>query len=186
VHAAAAAPPTALLLARALNRFCRRGPTSNFFPTRTCGGAGTWQVAAIYDEADGGAVTAAGVARFVLRVADMLVGVAPVRDIAVGEAASSAVADWGVDPRRGPPQLVACVGDGRTGGLAVLRQGLVPELITAVPLPGALAWQGGVCLSASRSGDRYRAIQTDRAGALPWQGDGPIFRMLSLRGLVHR
>lgn len=37
---------------------------------------------------------------------------------------------------RGPPKLVAAVGSDKFGAVAVLRNSLVPELVTEVPLPG--------------------------------------------------
>lgn len=37
-----------------------------------------------------------------------------------------------------PPCLVACSGEGKSGSLTVLRRSVVPDVITEVPLPGAL------------------------------------------------
>lgn len=70
------------------------------------------------------------------QVIDTFLGVGPMRDMTVGDAMSSAAAEWGQDSRRGPPQLVACSGQGKQGALSVLRRNLVPELILEVPIPG--------------------------------------------------
>ena len=71
-----------------------------------------------------------------MQVVDTLLGLGPMRDIAIGDPISSASASLGVDNRRGPPQLVACSGQGKQGSLTVLRRTLVPELIVQVPLTG--------------------------------------------------
>lgn len=76
-----------------------------------------------------------------MQVIDTLLGLGPMRDIAIGDPISSASASLGVDNRRGPPQLVACSGQGRQGSLTVLRRTLVPELIVQVPLTGSLCQQ---------------------------------------------
>ena len=64
---------------------------------------------------------------------------------------------------RGPPVLVAAIGAGRAGALAVLRPSLVPELVTEVPLlgevpltthldmPVAIVWPSGVGLGVAWS-----------------------------------
>ncbi len=70
---------------------------------------------------------------------DTLLGIGPMRDITIGDAMSSAAAEWGQDSGRGPPQLVACSGQGKQGALSILRRTLVPELILQVPLPGNTA-----------------------------------------------
>lgn len=58
------------------------------------------------------------------------------RDMTTGDPMSSAAAEWSQDSQRGPPQLIACSGQGKQGALSILRRGLVPELILEVPLPG--------------------------------------------------
>lgn len=73
-----------------------------------------------------------------MQVIDTLLSLGPMRDIAIGDPISSASASLGVDNRRGPPQLVACSGQGNAGSLTVLRRTLVPELIVQVPLTGML------------------------------------------------
>ena len=76
-----------------------------------------------------------GPSKYRLQVVDSLPGLGAVRSLVLGEAASSA-AEWAAISERGPPSLVAAVGAGRAGALAVLRPSLVPELVTEVPLPG--------------------------------------------------
>jgi len=65
-----------------------------------------------------------------LQVVDKLMGIGPMRDMAIGDPVSSAP---GSHDRRGPPHLVACSGQGKHGALTVLRRSLVPELIVQVP-----------------------------------------------------
>ena len=88
-----------------------------------------------------------------VQVIDTLLGIGPMRDMTCGEAMSSAAAEWGQDSRRGPPQLVACSGQGKQGALSILRRNLVPELILEVPLPGE-ALIACPCLLPSRQGMR--------------------------------
>ncbi|KAL0047613.1 hypothetical protein WJX82_007762 [Trebouxia sp. C0006] len=64
------------------------------------------------------------------KVVDKLMGIGPMRDMAIGDPVSSAP---GSHDRRGPHQLVACSGQGKHGALTVLRRSLVPELIVQVP-----------------------------------------------------
>eukprot|EP00887_Chlorella_sp_A99_P001781 scaffold19.g1781.t1 len=76
---------------------------------------------------------------YYLSVLDALAGTAPLHDVAVGppppDPATGSAAG-------GAPYLVACSGGaGRGGALVVMRQRLVPDVITEVPLPGLLgAW----------------------------------------------
>ena len=65
-----------------------------------------------------------------LQVVDKLMGIGPMRDMAIGDPISSAP---GSHDRRGPPHLVACSDQGKHGALTVLRRNLVPELIVQVP-----------------------------------------------------
>ena len=109
------------------------------------------QVSLIYRTAEGRrGLAAAGASRFELRALDSLPGIGPVRDLAAGEAAEGSAGDApgqqaangahadGGGGQRGPPELVAAVGAGRAGALALLRRALVPDVVTEVPLPGAL------------------------------------------------
>lgn len=73
-----------------------------------------------------------------MQAVDTLLGIGPMQDMTTGDPVSSAAAEWSQDSRRGPPQLVACSGQGKQGALSILRRGLVPELILEVPLPGIL------------------------------------------------
>lgn len=69
------------------------------------------------------------------------------RDVTIGEAVSSAPgAVTGQGSSRGPPQLVACSGQGKQGALAILRRNLVPELILKTSTPGQLTHQTFVWL----------------------------------------
>ena len=68
-----------------------------------------------------------------------MLGIGPMRDMTIGEAVSSAPgAMAGQGSSRGPPQLVACSGQGKQGALAILRRNLVPELILKTATPGQL------------------------------------------------
>lgn len=87
-----------------------------------------------------------------------MLGVGPMRDVTIGEAVSSAPgAVAGQGSSRGPPQLVACSGQGKQGALAILRRNLVPELILKTSTPGQLPHvvfvslhiQSGVFVNAS-------------------------------------
>ncbi|KAK9815325.1 hypothetical protein WJX72_001813 [[Myrmecia] bisecta] len=95
-------------------------------------------VSSIYDVDDPIAMTTttSTVTHYKLQTLDTLIGLAPIHDMVVGDPLSSAPSEWGQESTRGPQQLVACVGHDRAGCLAVLRRGLIPELITEVPLPG--------------------------------------------------
>lgn len=73
------------------------------------------------------------------QVVDSMLGIGPMRDMTIGEAFSSApAAVAGQGSSRGPPQLVACSGQGKQGALAILRRNLVPELILKTATPGQL------------------------------------------------
>lgn len=74
-----------------------------------------------------------------MQVIDSMLGIGPMRDMTLGEAVSSApAAVAGQGSSRGPPQLVACSGQGKQGALAILRRNLVPELILKTATPGQL------------------------------------------------
>ena len=74
------------------------------------------------------------------QVLDTLHGIGPIRDLAL--AALPAPGDPEASPQKGsstpvgPPTLLAAVGQGRSGALAVLRHNLVPDVITHVPVQG--------------------------------------------------
>ena len=72
------------------------------------------------------------------QVIDTMLGIGPMRDISIGDPVSSAPgAVQGQGSSRGPPQLVACSGQGKQGALSILRRSLVPELILKTSTPGA-------------------------------------------------
>ena len=74
-----------------------------------------------------------------------MLGIGPMRDVTIGEAVSSAPgAVAGQGSSRGPPQLVACSGQGKQGALAILRRSLVPELILKTSTPGQPLSSGAV------------------------------------------
>lgn len=70
--------------------------------------------------------------QFSFSVADSLFSIAPIRDI-VSEPPSEF--DSGTQLTSVSPQLVACVGSGRSGALAVMRQRVVAEVLIEVPIP---------------------------------------------------
>ena len=66
------------------------------------------------------------------QVMDTLHGIGPVHALVQAQLPAAAP-----DPGQGSPSvLLAAVGHGRSGALAVLRQKLLPDLITNVPVPG--------------------------------------------------
>ena len=65
----------------------------------------------------------------------MLASIGPVRDLAVAPLGSGRGAGEG----KAQPLVLAGVGSGRQGSLAVLRGSVVPHVITDVPLQGAQA-----------------------------------------------
>ena len=68
-----------------------------------------------------------------------MLGIGPMRDMTIGEAVSSAPGEvQGQGSSRGPPQLVACSGQGKQGALSILRRNLVPELVLKTSTPGKL------------------------------------------------
>jgi hypothetical protein len=70
-----------------------------------------------------------------VQVVDSLQGLGPVRCAIIADI--PAQAGWvGPPPQNSPQQLLACSGFGRSGALAVVRRGILPEAITEVPLPG--------------------------------------------------
>ncbi|KAK9800221.1 hypothetical protein WJX73_000021 [Symbiochloris irregularis] len=75
--------------------------------------------------------------KFKFKVADMLPSIGPVRDLAVASLAGSNPANSkGTGEARHHPLLLAAVGSGKQGSLAVLRCSVVPHVITHVPLQG--------------------------------------------------
>ena len=70
-----------------------------------------------------------------MQVADSLASIGPIRDLAVASVALQKI-PGGLSEARGNPLLLAATGSGRQGALAVLRRGLVPHVITEVPLAG--------------------------------------------------
>ena len=123
----------------------------------------------------GGAAAGAPPPAVSLRVVDTLPGLGPIRalvsapaDAAVlgGASAAAAAAAAGAGA---PGFLAAAVGVGRAGSLALLRRAVVPEVITAVPLPGlAGAWT--LCLSEEDEGGG--AWPTTHAHPPPGAGPG--------------
>jgi len=92
-----------------------------------------------------------------LRVVDTLPGLGPIRALASAPAdaavlgGASAAAAAAAAGAGAPGFLAAAVGVGRAGALALLRRCVVPEVITAVPLPGlAGAWT--LCLAEEERG----------------------------------
>ena len=69
------------------------------------------------------------------QVADTLASIGPIRDLVVAPIASHQ-GPGGSPEARGNALLLAAVGSGKQGALAVLRQGVVPHAITEVPLKG--------------------------------------------------
>jgi hypothetical protein len=126
------------------------------------------QVSLIYRTTEGRrGLAAAGASRFELRALDSLPGTGPVRDLATSEPADPGPArqpgqgaHGGQADRRAPPELVAAVGSGRAGALAILRRALVPEVVTEVPLPGALR----AARRAAQSARVARAHLSDASG----------------------
>lgn len=75
--------------------------------------------------------------RYVLKVLDSLKGLATIRDLVVSEHLAPVKLDEaGEETPRGGPQLVAAVGYSKGGALAIMRRGVVGDIITEVPLPG--------------------------------------------------
>lgn len=70
--------------------------------------------------------------QFSFAVVDSLLGIGPIRDMVTG--APSEV-DSGTHQTSLSPQLVCCVGTGRSGALAILRKGIVAEVLIEVPVP---------------------------------------------------
>lgn len=69
------------------------------------------------------------------QVLDSLLGIAPIRDMVVGQAQGSA--PQGPTPSGGThAQLVAACGYQRSGALAVLRRSIVSDVITDVNIIG--------------------------------------------------
>lgn len=60
-----------------------------------------------------------------LRVLDTFTGCGPIRALVTGPSVGGQT-----------PYVLACTGEGKSGALIVLRQSIVPEIITEVPLPG--------------------------------------------------
>lgn len=76
----------------------------------------------------------------------MLPSIGPVRDLNPAPlAATSRAADSPPDSKA-HPLLLAAVGSGKQGSLAVLRRGLVPHLITSVPLQGGWHTSSAIAL----------------------------------------
>lgn len=68
-------------------------------------------------------------------------GLGPIRCSVLGDVVSSAPSEWGIaSTQLQARQLVAGTGCGHAGALAVTRRGLLPEVITEVPLPGDCPW----------------------------------------------
>jgi hypothetical protein len=75
--------------------------------------------------------------RFKLSVLDSLVGLGPLRDLALCEGDPG-----GQQAQQGQQgqYLVGCCGQARGGALAVLRRKVAPDVVTEVPLPGGRGW----------------------------------------------
>ena len=71
---------------------------------------------------------------------DTLHGIGPIRDLALaplnlpGDPEASPSKESA--PPVGSPTLLAAVGQGRSGALAILRHNIVPDVITHVPVQG--------------------------------------------------
>ncbi|GLI63466.1 hypothetical protein VaNZ11_006440, partial [Volvox africanus] len=77
--------------------------------------------------------------RYNLRLLDSLPSMGPVRDLLFADTSVSsytASSGGGPETSRGGPTCFACVGQGQTGAIMMARQGLIPDALTEVSLPG--------------------------------------------------
>ncbi|KXZ43815.1 hypothetical protein GPECTOR_80g175 [Gonium pectorale] len=90
--------------------------------------------------ASAAAADAAGCAlRYNLRLLDSLPSIGPVRDLLFADTSVSSYCSGGgggPDASRGGPTTFLCVGQGPTGAIVMCRQGVLPDVVTEVGLPG--------------------------------------------------